>query len=68
MSTWSNYTERWSPLNNPPLNGTPDKPRIIVTIKVDPKKKEHKKGSPIYDLVMETVMDIRDFEDYQALL
>ena len=54
-------------MNNPPLNDTPNKPRIIVTIKVDPKK-EHKKGSPIYDLVMETVMDIRDFEDYQALL
>ena len=67
MSTWSNYTERWSPLNNTPLNDTPNKPRIIVTIKVDPKK-DNKKGSPIYDLVMETVMDIRDFEDYQALL
>ena len=40
MSTWSNYTERWSPLNNPPLNSTPNKPRIIVTIKVDPKKKK----------------------------
>ena len=25
-------------------------------------------ATPIYDLVMETVMDIRDFEDYQALL
>ena len=67
MNTWSNYTERLSPLNNQPLNDTPNKPRVIVTIKVDPKK-EHKKGSPIYDLVMETVMDIRDFEDYQALL
>ena len=26
------------------------------------------KATPIYDLVMETVMNIRDFEDYQALL
>ena len=42
MNTWNNYTERWSPLNNTPLNDTPNKPRIIVTIKVDPKK-EHKK-------------------------
>ena len=67
MNTWNSCMERWLPLNNPPLNDTPNKPRIIITIKVDPKK-EHKKGSPIYDLVMETVMDIRDFEDYQALL
>ena len=44
MSTWSNYTERWSPLNNTPLNDTPNKPRIIVTIKVDPKKKNTKKA------------------------
>ena len=29
-------------MNNPPLNDTPNKPRIIITIKVDPKK-EHKK-------------------------
>lgn len=44
MNTWSNYTERLSPLNKTPLNGTPNKPRIIVTIKVDPKKKNTKKA------------------------
>ena len=30
-------------MNNPPLNGTTNKPRIIVTIKVDPKKKKNTK-------------------------
>ena len=43
MSTWNNYMERLSPLNNPPLNDTPNKPRIIVTIKVDPKKDNKKR-------------------------
>ena len=31
-------------MNNTPLNGTPNKPRIIVTIKVDPKKRQQKKA------------------------